>query len=161
MDALSQLEWLLRTFGRMHQNILSVKDEQNGLSEATHPVILFVIRYDMKDMKASQKEIAEEIGISPSTVAISIKRMEKAGLLRKVQDENDLRRNLITLTEKGLTFTDRLHDVAEEVDRGIFKGFTEEELDQLKAYYNRMIDNLEEMGAKVPVNLRKKSLNKG
>jgi hypothetical protein len=47
-----------------------------------------------------------------------------------------------------MDFTDRLHQILED------------ELNQLKWYYNRMIDNLEEMGAKVPVNLRKKSKNK-
>ncbi|HOO33931.1 MAG TPA: MarR family transcriptional regulator [Thermotogota bacterium] len=156
MDALNQLEWLFRTLGRMHQNILNQKEIENDLSDASHPIILFVLRNDMKNMIASQKEIADEIGISQSTVAISIKRMEKAGLLKKVQDEDDLRRNLITLTEKGISYTDKLHRIADEVDRGLFRGFSEEELGILKNYYSRMIDNLEGLGAKVPVNLSKK-----
>lgn len=139
----------------MHHNILNQKEVENGLSDASHPVILFVLRFDMADMKASQKEIADEIGISPSTVTISIKRMEKAGLLQKVQDEKDLRKNLITLTKKGLEYTDRLSMISEEVDLGIFKGFTDEELETMKGYYERMISNLEEMGAKIPLFLKR------
>lgn len=155
MDTLNQMQWLLRTYSRMHHNVLTHKEEKNGLSEASHPVILFVLRYDMQDMKASQKEIADEIGISPSTVAISLKRMEKAGLLKKVQDKDDLRKNLITLTEKGLEFTNRLHVISVEVDQGIFAEFSEAELEQLKGYYKRMIRNLEGMGAKTPAFLQR------
>ncbi|HPF17210.1 MAG TPA: MarR family winged helix-turn-helix transcriptional regulator [Thermotogota bacterium] len=154
MNTLNQMQWLLRIYSRMHRNVLTQKEEKNGLSEASHPAILFILRYDMKEMKASQKEIADEIGISPSTVAISIKRMEKAGLLKKVQDKDDLRKNLITLTEKGLEFTNRLHDISEEVDQGIFSGFSEDELEELKGYYKRMIRNLERMGAKTPAFLQ-------
>lgn len=146
----SDIEWLLRAFDRMRRNCKNLELDKHGLKQASHPLILFILRYEMKDMTASQKEIGEAVGISPSTVAISIKRMEKAGIVCKVQDKNDLRRNLITLTEKGIKFLDEISSIFDEIDQNIFKGFSETELEQLKKFYLRMIYNLESMGAQMP-----------
>jgi DNA-binding MarR family transcriptional regulator len=147
--------WFLRAFTRMQINLSKHELEKQGLNEAGNPSLLFVLRYEMDHMTASQKELADELGISPSTVAISLKRMEKTGFIKKVQDKEDLRRNLITLTEKGLDFTDKADDIFNKIDHNIFKGFSGQEKDELTDHFRRMIQNLEEMGAKAPGFLRK------
>lgn len=150
----NDLEWLFRTFDRMHRNCIRSEFQKRGIQEASHPSVLFALRYDMKDMKASQKELGDFVGISPPTVAISIKRMVKADLVRKVADERDLRRNIITLTPKGVEFVEECANAFDNIDRGMFAGFSEMEQEQLKAWYIRMIRNLESMGAQPPAQLR-------
>ncbi|CUH94693.1 hypothetical protein P22_0759 [Propionispora sp. 2/2-37] len=149
------LEWLFRTFNRMHYNLMKAEMVERGLSEASHPAILFTLKGDMKNMSATQKELSERIGISPATVAISVKRMEKAGLIRKVSDKSDLRRNYITLTDKGLRFISECEDAIKKIDLGTFRGFSEAETGQLKQFYLRMIHNLEDMGAQTPIPFRR------
>lgn len=149
----NSIAWLLRTFDRMYMNCINLQLDKHGLKDVSNPRILFILRYEMEDMKASQNEIGDAIGISPSTVAISIKRMEKAGILCKLQDKNDLRRNVITLTEKGIKFLDEVSDLFDKIDENVFNGFSKSELDQLKKFYFRMICNLESMGAKKPTML--------
>mgnify|MGYP000854515500 CR=1 FL=1 len=151
----NNLEWLFRTFDRMHHNYLKSTLEKHGLREATHPHILVTLRYKTKDMKASQKELGDAIGISPPTVAISVKRMEKAGLLCKVPDERDLRRNVITLTKKGMSYIEECSGIFDKIDKGVFEGFSELEREQLKRFYLRMIKNLEAMGARLPILLKR------
>lgn len=107
-------------------------------------------------MKASQKELGDAIGISPPTVAISVKRMEKAGLLCKISDEKDLRRNVITLTKKGVEYIEECLSIFDKTDRSVFDGFSELEREQLKRFYLRMIKNLETMGARLPNQLKRK-----
>jgi len=150
------LEWLLRTFDRMHHNCIRSEFVKRGLSEASHPMILMALKHEVRNMAASQKDIAQMIGVSPPTVAISLKRMEKAGLVRKIVDENDLRRNLITITDKGLRLLDECENAFCEIDRNIFNGFSDEEREQLKKFYIRMIHNMESMGAQPPAQLKRR-----
>ena len=49
----------------------------------------------------SQREISEELGISPPTVAVSVKRLEKSGLVERQEDAKDQRRCRIYLTTQG------------------------------------------------------------
>lgn len=46
-------------------------------------------------------ELAADIGNAPHTLSGRIKRLEKKGLIKKIQDENDLRINRVVFTEKG------------------------------------------------------------
>ena len=149
----NNLEWLLRVFDRMHHTYLKSALEKQGL-KVTHPYILVAL-HKIKGMKASQKELGDAIGISPPTVAISVKRMEKAGLLCKISDEKDLRRNVITLTKKGVEYIEECLSIFDKTDRSVFDGFSELEREQLKRFYLRMIKNLETMGARLPNQLKR------
>jgi DNA-binding MarR family transcriptional regulator len=46
-------------------------------------------------------ELAADIGNAPHTLSGRIKRLEKKGLIKKIQDEKDLRINRVVFTEKG------------------------------------------------------------
>ena len=66
-----------------------------------HPKqIPLLILLDKRD-GMSQKEISEELHISAPTVAVSMKRMEKAGIIERRNDEHDQRMVRIYLTAQG------------------------------------------------------------
>nr|WP_319374649.1 MarR family winged helix-turn-helix transcriptional regulator [uncultured Methanobacterium sp.] len=46
-------------------------------------------------------ELAADIGNAPHTLSGRIKRLEKKGLIKKIQDDNDLRINRVVFTENG------------------------------------------------------------
>ena len=149
------LETLFRTFFHMRMSCVKKEFEKKGISPAGNPRILFMLRHESENMVASQKEIADRLGISAPTVAISIKRMEKEGLVHKVADETDLRRNLITLTKSGHRFVDESKAVFEAVDKGMFRGLSRQDQEQLRTLFLRIISNLETMGAEPPEELGK------
>lgn len=149
------IEQLLAAFNRMRHNLIRSEFEQRGLAMASHPPILFALYHEVKGRKASQKDLAEIIGISAPTAAISIKRMERAGLICKSSDMNDQRKNMITLTEKGEKLVKECENTFIELDCQTFKGFSEKEREVLKGYYLRMIENLEAAGATPPQRLKK------
>jgi DNA-binding MarR family transcriptional regulator len=143
-------EWLFRICDRMHHSMLMQEFERRDLSRASHPFLLFMLSEAGPKASLSQQEIAERLGVSPPTAAVSIRRMERAGLLRKVADERDLRRNCITLTPMGSKLVRECKTAFNKIDRRMFEGFTDAELDALRSYYLRMIRNLEAMGAQCP-----------
>jgi DNA-binding MarR family transcriptional regulator len=133
---------------------MSREFELRGLSKATHPFLLFALNAQGPGESLSQKEIAEKLGVAPPTAAVSIQRMERAGLLAKKADREDSRRNCITLTPKGARLVTECKEAFEDIDRKMFEGFSEQDKKKMRAYYIRMIRNLEAMGAQVPAELK-------
>ncbi len=150
MESDIKFETLFRAVFRMHRNRVIKELEKKGLDQASHPPILFVLRNEKPDAELSQKEISDKLGIRPSTAAISIKRMENAGLLCKVRRQSDLRVNLITLTDKGQKLADESHAVFERVSGEVFGALSAEEQKYLKQIFLHMIENLEKMGEQPP-----------
>lgn len=101
------------------------------------------ILYCIDEMRgASQAEIAKALRISPASLATSVRRMEKAGLLTKSSNEQDLRVNTVQVTEYGhRMLKDSMH-AAGESDKLLFQDFTPEEMKQVAGYLDRIYNNL-------------------
>ncbi len=151
----NSLEWLFRVLNRMHLYYIDKEMEKQKLGFAGFPPILFVLSHEMKGKQASQKELADFLGIRPSSVAIAVKRMEQAGLVERVTDENDLRRNIVTITKPGEKLVRDSMKVFDEADRKMYDGFSEEEKEQLKQFFARIIQNLENLGVHSPAGFKK------
>lgn len=91
----------------------------------------------------SQKEISEILKISAPTVAVSVKRLEKAGMVERRNDEKDQRILRVYLTEKGKRITETARAHVEENEKALFHGFSESELCLLKRFFKQMTENLE------------------
>jgi DNA-binding MarR family transcriptional regulator len=90
----------------------------------------------------TQKEIAEELKIKPSTVTLILRRMRKRGLISSVRDERDKRYTKIYLTEEGKKFICKLKRVFKQLEEECFKDFSEEEKKLLMDFFRRIRDNL-------------------
>lgn len=153
---LSELDRLFKTFHRMRHLMIRQAIEGRGLEVPSNPGILFLLRCKGEDSVLSQKEIADLTGVAPPTVAVSVRRMEKAGLLTKLSDERDLRRNRIALTERGRLLADEFEKASREVSGILFAGFSDEEFALLRKWCLRMIENLERAGIRLPPNFQGK-----
>lgn len=92
----------------------------------------------------SQREISKELGISPPTVAVSVKRLEKSGMVERRADEKDQRRCRIYLTRQGKEVISSGKKCVEEKEALVFQGFTESEQCLMKRFLDQMIENLTE-----------------
>jgi DNA-binding MarR family transcriptional regulator len=90
----------------------------------------------------TQREIAEELKIKPSTVTLILRRMKKRGLISSVRDERDKRYTKIYLTEEGKKFICKLKRVFKQLEEECFKDFSEEEKKLLMDFFRRIRDNL-------------------
>jgi len=149
-NSAGDLELLFRAVVKMHKRCLNKEMDRRGLSKVGQPWILFMLRDHKMAAGCDQKGFSEALGVSPATIAVSIKRMERAGLVSKEADPRDLRRNLLSITDKGLHLVDDCIRAFEYVDAGTFNGFSEEERRQMEKGYRHMMENLVAMGAHVP-----------
>jgi len=101
-----------------------------------------LLNYLSKNPDASQQDLANMLFVSPASVAQSTKRLQNVGMLEKMSDPENLRKNRLRVTPAGQAVVDSFHKHAEQVDRQTFAGFTEEEEALLLSLLNRMIQNL-------------------
>ena len=77
-----------------------------------------------------------------STLSELLDSLESAGLLKRVQSEEDRRKVLVEMTEKTRKMLNIYIEVSVEMTNIFYKGFQSEEIDQFESYLQRVLDNL-------------------
>lgn len=101
-----------------------------------------VLEYISKHTGCTQVEISDNLAVSPASIALSTKRMQKAGLIEKKIDEQNLRCKRLYLTPKGAQASIASRRAFNEFDARMFQGFSETELADLRLYLDRMTQNI-------------------
>ena len=89
-----------------------------------------------------QKELSKRLRISPASVTAALKALEKQGCIVREAQESDMRRKRIRITDKGREVALRYKEVFTEVDEAMYRGFSDEELCAVSAYFERITQNL-------------------
>jgi len=141
-------DFLFHALNRAHFNAQMAGLRQRGLPRLGSPKILFALirRMEQGLPAPSQKELAEALHISPATIAASLKSLERCGYVSRQTDEQDGRRNLISITEKGRETLCVSREVFRAVDEYMYHGFSPSERDQVEAFHRRMLQNLYQIG---------------
>ena len=113
-----------------------------------HPHMLFHIR---RTPGITQKKLAEHLEISPASVAISIRRLEGAALIRRQRDEKDGRVMHLYLTPAGEEMDKACAKGKDFLMNPAYRGFTQEEQDTLAVLLEKMTANLQEACETLPV----------
>ena len=92
----------------------------------------------------SQTELAEALNVTTPSIAVSVKRLEKVGMITKKINEKDNRYNQIALTESGEKSAEICEEIFDTLNTRMFNGFSKEELEQANAFLDRMRNNLAE-----------------
>ncbi|MGG7078593.1 MarR family winged helix-turn-helix transcriptional regulator [Clostridium sardiniense] len=128
----------------------------NKLMEITYqPFLIFANQVEEKSdnafetLRLLEKEenvtagrIAEYLDIKPSSVTQIIKKLEEAGTANRVKSENDARVTFVELTDKGRESINDQGKISSGLKDEMFKDFTEEELETLDKYLNRINENI-------------------
>lgn len=93
--------------------------------------------------QATQKEIEDDLQVSHPTVVGLVSRMEQKEFLTTRPDPMDRRNKLVRLTEKAQKLDREIDQTVEQQDAELLKGFTDEQIDELMGYLDRIIRNLE------------------
>lgn len=89
-------------------------------------------------------QVAEATGVAVATASVSIKRMEKAGLVIRTADEKDARLTKLYLTDKGKAAPEHIREKMDRQEQYVTKGLTNEEVLLLSDLLDRVIENLKE-----------------
>lgn len=110
---------------------------EEGLFAGQHKIIMFL----KLQGSATIGEIAKETGTKPSTVSVSVKRMEKAGFVKRRQSKADGRITEILLTAKGQAVPENIHHKMEAEEKMLTNGLTEDEINILSDLLDKIIEN--------------------
>ncbi len=92
----------------------------------------------------SQTELAKSLKMAPPTVNVMLKRMEKAGMIKKEQDKNDQRVTHVYITDYGRKICDGVYNETMAIDDIMFGEFSDEESDALNGFLMNIRDNLKD-----------------
>ena len=138
---------LFHSLFRAHHNAFHAGMTRAGVEGVGSPRLLMTLRdYRLQGVVPSQRELADQMRVSPATIAASLKSLERQGYVERRRDEADTRRNLIFITRRGLDALEDSHQAMEAVDRAMFAGFSPEEIDQVESFHRRMLQNLYAIG---------------
>ena len=135
-----------RLFHAVHRKRTIAVDKmlsQRGIGNIGQPLILCILSQREDGTIESQKELADILRISPATVTVSLKSMERDGYVKKLVSAEDLRCKPIAITEKGRAAVKLIDEVFETLDHAMYRGFSGQDLEVISGYYRRMIDNLD------------------
>ncbi len=101
-----------------------------------------ILGYLIKHGDCSQKELADALGVSPASIATSLKRMSKAGFISRSADEKDKRINRLQITDLGKEVFLAGKKECDKVDKLMLSGFSEKEIADFSAMMSRIAENL-------------------
>ena len=110
---------------RMHHCCIDKRVQELGIHRSQHMILMYLAR---NDTVPSQKELADEFHVSKAAIANTMKHLEKSGYICRVTDEEDTRKNIINITEKGRNIVEMSRSEFDAVDREMFKGITDEQM---------------------------------
>ena len=126
---------------RVSRTVSRAFDDTLAEAGGSLPVWLVLISLKSRQL-ASQRELAEAVGIQGATLTHHLDTMESAGLVTRRRDPANRRLHLVELTPAGDALFLRLRDAAMTFDRRLRVGLADGEIDQLEALLTRLRDNV-------------------
>ena len=125
--------------GRVFDRILSQKkiDVFNGAQGR----IIYVL---WQDNGVPISELSRQTGLATTTLTSMLDRMETADLIYRDRGDKDRRKIRIFLTEKAKGLEEDYNAVSEEMSSIYYKGFSDQEIEQMESYLERVLKNVEE-----------------
>ena len=122
---------------------VAAEQKARGVEDLGAPLILLTL-YDtgQKGQALSQRELARRLFLSPATVAVSLRTMERSGYVARRVDESDQRRNLVSITEEGKRTMELCAQAFLAADARLLSDFSAGEKQQLTSFFIRMLRNL-------------------
>ena len=118
----------------------------HGVTRGQFPVLLVLWEQE----GATQAELAERLAVEQPTMAGTLKRMERDGLIRRAPDPTDRRQARIRLTPRGRRLEEALTASARETNAVAMGGLSDADSTRLMSLVGRMVANLEEDARAAP-----------
>ena len=132
---------------RLHRAAIEAQIDKLGIHRSQHFVLMSLSR---QSGEITQTDIANMLDISPAAVTVTLKKLEKSGLIERQTSGQDARTKIIKLTDEGKKTVEKTHELFLEVDDTMCGNMTEKELDALCASLSRMAENLKAAGHSDP-----------
>jgi len=137
------LEYLavMRDFGRIYtQKILEGSRESSNLLKLSRIKALYAFR---DQDSSTMSELAENIGAKLPSMTMMIDNLAEEGLVERARDEQDRRKVIARLTEKGRQVREEFLQQRKQIAQQLFARLSREDEQELMVLLGRVCDILE------------------
>jgi DNA-binding MarR family transcriptional regulator len=132
------LGYLVNRTARLMAQMFSRRLQRHGVALAQWAILLFLYAKDGQ----TQRELSRVVAIEPPTVARTIDRMVRDGLVRREPHPHDGRATRIRVTPRALALRDELAAESIAGNQLAARVLSVDELETLKTLLRRVIDGL-------------------
>lgn len=127
---------------RIHQQ-MEAKRRENGddLTRMQQWTLDFLQEHSGEDIY--QRDIESAFSVSRASASNMLSVMERKGLISRLSVEHDARLKKLVLTDQGSRMMSQAKRDVSDMEDLLCKGMTSEELEQMKQYLDRILQNLE------------------
>ncbi len=97
--------------------------DTKGLMVSHGNILIKLYEQDCQPMS----KLADDIAKCKSTLTVLVDKLEKAGFVQRVVDENDTRIKKICLTQKGKSFQKDFWEISELLNKTLWENFSDDE----------------------------------
>ena len=133
-----RLSWNMDRLIGLRRHLINREADENGIYLGQHRVVRFINEHP----GCSQRDIAAALQQTPAAITLSTKRLQEIGLITKETDPQNLRQYHLYVTDKGVRNGESFMNVIDRYADITFSGFSDEELEQLDSFFERMYQNL-------------------
>jgi DNA-binding MarR family transcriptional regulator len=134
----ASLGYQVNVLARLLERALRERIARHGVVPGQFPALLCLYEQD----GLTQAEIGSRVQIEQPTIAKTLQRMERDGLIRRTPDPDDARRVRIHLTPRAQALESTLATAAREINARAVDGLARAEADHLMDTVDRAIANL-------------------
>jgi DNA-binding MarR family transcriptional regulator len=135
----SSAGYMVNLAGRLLVREIDEALSEHGLSSAHMPVFLAL---GGGNAAMTQRDLARQAQVEQPTMASTLARMDRDGLIVRMPNPADGRSELVSLSELGRSKVAALRDCATKVNGRATAGFTDEERQALLSLLARLVGNL-------------------
>jgi DNA-binding MarR family transcriptional regulator len=136
------LGYVINQVARQFARALHDEISQHGVVPGQFAQLLALYEKD----GITQQELCEIVQIEQPTMANTLKRMERDGLVERVPHASDRRKHLIVLTDKAKRLEGSLIDAANRVNAAATQGLDRKDAGKLLATMRLLASNLDKRG---------------
>ncbi len=131
---------MLNFFGKALRNSLK---QENLFYSLEH---IFVLKMVLDcDSVVVQQDLAEKLGKDKSFILRLVDSLEKDGLIRRIVDPNDRRRNILEVTYLGNQLLHKFYEIELKVSEALWKDLSHEEMDVFNNVLTKLKHNAEKL----------------
>ncbi len=132
-----KLFYEIMVFQILRKKFISNELTKQGLYFGQH----HILEYIKQNPGCKQTDLSLYLKVTPASIAVSTKRLEKAGFIEKQVDQENLRQNCLYLTTKGIDACENMNRFFENLDNEALIDITEDEYQVLEKLLDKMIYN--------------------
>lgn len=136
-DRSESATYLAAQLARGFSRALQSRAVKLGFSAGQFPILIEL----WNEEGLTQRQLLDRVDVEQATMANTLARMERDGLIERRPHPQDRRAQLIFLTDRARELKNEALQAATEADEALFEGFRRFEKELMLEYIRRAIDN--------------------